>query len=118
MNNLENTIVFTIARMNPPTPGHIFLLENMIEKAIDENVTQINIILSSTVDNEKNPIECEEKRQILYNYGLNIAKKNVKAKNPDIAYKVDNIRAEIICLNDEIEDKYGKSPVIAKLYFI
>jgi hypothetical protein len=23
----ENTIIFTLARMNPPTPGHLFLIQ-------------------------------------------------------------------------------------------
>lgn len=118
MSSLDNTIIFTIARMNPPTPGHIYLLENMIEKALEKNVGQINIILSATVDTVKNPIECEEKRQIIYNYGIEIAKKNVKKKIPDKIEEINNINAEIICLNDEIEEKYGKSPVVAKFYYM
>jgi hypothetical protein len=118
MNILENTIIFTIARMNPPTPGHIYLLENMIELALKNNVSQINIILSSTVDDEKNPVECEEKRQILYNYGLITAKKNVEVKKPDKVREIESIKAEIICLNDEIDSKYGTRPVVAKFYYL
>ena len=118
MSSLENTIIFTIARMNPPTPGHIHLLENMIEKALQVNINKINIILSATVDTEKNPIECEEKRQIIYNYGIEIAKNNVKKTNPDKIDEINNLNAEIICLNDEIEEKYGKNPVVAKFYYM
>ena len=62
----DNTVVFTLARMNPPTPGHIQLISVMMEKAIEIGVKNIYILLSSTIDNEKNPLECEEKRFILY----------------------------------------------------
>jgi hypothetical protein len=27
--NNDNTIIFSIARMNPPTPGHMFLIETL-----------------------------------------------------------------------------------------
>jgi hypothetical protein len=99
--NLENTVIFTIARMNPPTPGHLFLIENMIDMALKENVNQINIILSSTVDSEKNPIECEEKRRILYNSALNKAKQMLIEEMPENNIQINNINIEIICLNDE-----------------
>jgi len=117
--NLENTIIFTIARMNPPTPGHLYLIENMIDLAIKENVNQINIILSSTVDSEKNPIECEEKRQLLYNYVLETAKKNSIQKYPNDVDKINNLNFEIICMNDEIDTSFSsKNPVIGKLKYI
>lgn len=120
--NTENTIIFTMARMNPPTPGHILLVENMIEQAIKNNVNQINIILSSKVDSEKNPIECEEKRKILYNNALNIAKKNSIEKMPENSIQINNMNIEIICLDDEEENSvthyYSKSPFISKVKYI
>jgi hypothetical protein len=119
MINSENTIIFTIGRMNPPTPGHIYLLENMMNIAIKDNVTQINIILSATIDSIKNPIECEEKRQILYNYGINAAKEILIDKNPDKKEQIENIKTEIVCLDDETDpDKYGYQPIVAKLKYI
>ena len=120
--NTENTIIFTIARMNPPTQGHLLLIENMIKLAIKNNVNQINIILSSTVDSEKNPIECEEKRKILYNNALNIAKQNSIEKMPENSSQINNMKIEIICLNDEEENSitnyYSKSPIISKIKYI
>lgn len=119
MVNLENTVIFTIGRMNPPTPGHIYLLENMMNIAIKENVTQINVILSATLDNIKNPIECEEKRQILYNYGIDAAKEILIDKNPDKKEQIENIKTEIVCLDDITDpEKYGYQPIIAKLKYI
>lgn len=120
--NTENIIIFTIARMNPPTIGHISLIKHMIEIAIKNNVTQINIILSSTVDSEKNPIECEEKRRILYNSALNKAKQMLIEEMPENNIQINNINIEIICLNDEEEKSitnfYSKSPVISKIKYI
>jgi hypothetical protein len=119
MVNFENTVIFTIGRMNPPTPGHIYLLQNMMNIAIKENVTQINVILSATLDNIKNPIECEEKRQILYNYGVDAAKELLIYKNPEKNEQIENIKTEIVCL-DDITDPgiYGYNPIIAKLKYI
>jgi nicotinic acid mononucleotide adenylyltransferase len=117
--NSENTIIFTIARMNPPTPGHLQLIEYMIDITIKENVNQINIILSSTVDSQKNPIECEEKRQLLYNYLVETAKKNSIQKHPNYVDKINNLNFEIICMNDEVETEFlTVNPVIGKIKYI
>ena len=76
----DNIFLFTIGRMNPPTPGHIQLISVMMEKAIEIGVKNIYILLSSTIDNEKNPLECEEKRRLLYGNGINAAKNIVSQK--------------------------------------
>ena len=76
-----STIIFTIARMNPPTPGHLNVVKELIQKAIETNdkietmeedtstiktkVTDVYIILSKTMDNDENPIPCNEKIDIL-----------------------------------------------------
>ena len=31
----DNTFIFTLARMNPPTPGHLYLIRRLIQTAID-----------------------------------------------------------------------------------
>ena len=61
----ENTIIFTISRMNPPTPGHLLLIQKLIEEAIRQNVEKVFVILSKTTDNIQNPIACQEKINIL-----------------------------------------------------
>ena len=63
--NDENFIIFTIARMNPPTSGHTLLIKQMIMEALSRGLTQINIILSATIDDKKNPLDCNEKRNLL-----------------------------------------------------
>lgn len=61
----NNTIIFTISRMNPPTPGHLLLIQKLIEEAIRQNVQKVFVILSKTNDNNENPIDCQEKINIL-----------------------------------------------------
>ena len=48
-----NTIIFTIARMNPPTPGHLSLITYLIKEAVRLNVPKVFLILSKT--NNSNP---------------------------------------------------------------
>jgi nicotinic acid mononucleotide adenylyltransferase len=69
----NNTIIFTISRMNPPTPGHLLLIQKLIEEAIRQNVQKVFVILSKTNDNNENPINCQEK--------INILGENVDAMN-------------------------------------
>ena len=45
---LERTIIFTIARMNPPTPGHLLLIKTLTTEAIERDVNDVFIILSKT----------------------------------------------------------------------
>ena len=67
--NNENTIIFTIARMNPPTPGHLFLIQSLIKEAIAKDVSDVYVFLSKTNDNNENPIPCFEKISALGNGG-------------------------------------------------
>jgi hypothetical protein len=55
--NTENTFIFSFVRMNPPTPGHMSLVETMINKAIELGTNNIYIITSSSLDG-KNPLPC------------------------------------------------------------
>ena len=51
--NHEDIIILTIGRMNPPTTGHLLLIKEMIYKAIEDNLTRINIILSHSEDRKR-----------------------------------------------------------------
>jgi hypothetical protein len=53
----ENTFIFSYVRMNPPTPGHLLLIETMINKAIILGVNKAYILTSSSLDG-KNPLPC------------------------------------------------------------
>ena len=73
------SIIFTIARMNPPTPGHFALIQKMFEEAILHNLKKIHIILSSKKDDIKNPLYAEEKKYILEKYGIPWIKSRLKS---------------------------------------
>jgi hypothetical protein len=53
----NNTFIFSFVRMNPPTPGHLVLIKNLIDKAVDLGSEKAYIITSSSVDG-KNPMLC------------------------------------------------------------
>jgi hypothetical protein len=121
---MDKKIIITIGRMNPPTPGHALLIKSMLEKAYLEGLTQINIILSDTVNNINNPFECEEKRELLYNYIIGYAKKSLiqdlqqKGKKLDETdeEKIRNIKVEVVCMNDEI--KLADNKILNCIYYI
>lgn len=102
------TVIFTIARMNPPTPGHIFLIENMIEKALDNYVKKVYIILSCKHDAQKNPLKPDQKQKILQRYGIPRAKRELIKRNPDKATEIQSTKVEIILC-----DKFANNVFIA-----
>ena len=106
--NPENTIIFTIARMNPPTPGHLFLIESLIRKAISINIDQVYVILSVSNSDNENPITCEEKRLVLgkeddiKNTMIQTLKQNMvdATESPETKAKILNIKVHTICIRD------------------
>ena len=62
--NNSNTLVFTVGRMNPPTPGHLELIREMLTFAKAKNITQVYIFLSET-RGAKDPIPCADKVAVL-----------------------------------------------------
>lgn len=110
----NNTIIFTISRMNPPTPGHLLLIQKLIEEAIRKNVQKVFVILSKTNDNNENPIDCQEKINIL---GENIApmnnmvlglKNKMKSElerqeldNENTRSKIDRIEVIFLCVRPD-----------------
>ena len=116
--NNENMILFTIGRMNPPTSGHILLIRTMIETALQKNLSQINIILSSTVDNKKNPLSCDEKRFFLLNFMIHHLKEIMKIEQPMTSTSIENIQVNIVCMSDIVNPKYGNHPILKSIQYI
>jgi nicotinic acid mononucleotide adenylyltransferase len=94
-------IIFTISRMNPPTPGHLELIRKLIEKAIEMNADKVYVILSKSVDNSDNPIECPSKIDVL-NEMVGRLKETMKQQYQQI----DNIEVVFKCVDPE-----EKSPI-------
>ena len=118
--NHEDTIILTIGRMNPPTTGHLLLIKEMIYKAVEDNLTQINIILSHSEDRKKNPFSCDTKKNFLINDDNNesmttILKKQMMNENPEIADKIERIDVKIICMNDITNPEYGSNPIMKSI---
>lgn len=112
-------IIFTIGRMNPPTPGHLLLIEKMIAKAASLHQNKIGIILSHTQNIPKNPLICDEKRNLLQ---LMIQKLKEKMKNKMSEYippiteaNIDKIEPIIICMDDITPYKFGKHPILKSI---
>ena len=102
----DNTIIFTLARMNPPTPGHLYVIQKLIEEGINKNAERVYVILSKTNDNNENPIPCSEKINVLGTQE-DIAKTMIKStkelmksntNDEDMKRKIDNIIVETICV--------------------
>ena len=65
----DNAIIFTIARMNPPTPGHLNnIIRPLIEEAFARNVSKVYVFLSKSNTDIENPIECTKKILVLGDY--------------------------------------------------
>ena len=106
----KKTIIFTIARMNPPTSGHMKLIQTMMEANLalspeDLGHDKIYILLSHTKDNEKNPLTCSRKRQILESKGM---VQHIKDTNPSLR----DIAVNILCMDDLVPEECGKHPIL------
>lgn len=105
----DNTIIFTLARMNPPTPGHLYLIQKLIEEAIDKNVKQVYVILSKSNDDKENPIPCAEKINVL-GYVDDITKtmiNTLKQKminetyDPNLKFFIETLQVHTICVPEQ-----------------
>jgi len=126
----EEPIVYvTIGRMNPPTTGHKGLIKTMIKMALKDGLTQINIILSSTVDSTKNILEDETKRGYLYEMIENSVYSEVLAElqeeyeeDPDKIAEfealLEDFWVEIVCMKDPTHEEHGNNPITKSLKYI
>ena len=94
------TIIYTVARMNPPTLGHVSLIENMMEEAVRRNVKKIHIILSSKVDSKKNPLEPEDKKYIVKSWAVPRAKTDLVLRLPHKGEDIDKLAVNIMLTHE------------------
>lgn len=112
----ERTVMFTIARMNPPTSGHIKLIQLMMEAASnlsmnDPGHKQIYLILSHSQDNVKNPLTCKRKRELLNTQGM------IQKIKTDVPVLSD-ITVNIFCMDDTAPESCGKHPILKQVCHI
>lgn len=96
-------IIFTIGRMNPPTTGHIGLINKMKEMAKMNGLKDIFIILSHSHDISKNPLSCNTKREFL------------KIMNES---SMSDINVHLLCMDDDIFKQYSSHKVIAPVLYL
>jgi hypothetical protein len=104
--------------MNPPTSGHMLLIREMMKRALEKQLTQINIVLSATVDNKKNPLTCGEKRFFLLNFMIHHLKELMKIENPATSAQIDEIQVKIVCMDDVLNPDYGTHPILKSIQYI
>lgn len=117
----DNTIIFTIGRMNPPTTGHMKLVKNMMNYAVINNIPVVYIILSSTTKPEKgktNPLECEEKRFIIYGGMIDKIKQDLIIELPEQKVNLEKLWVEVICMDDPTDPIHGDNPILKSIYHI
>ena len=104
----KKPIIFTIGRMNPPTSGHLKLIQTLMEKALELGEEKIYIILSHTQDNKKNPLVCDKKRKLLTTEGM-IEK--IKRENVDL----EHIEVKIRCMDDPVDETCGSHVILKQI---
>ena len=99
-----NTLICTVGRMNPPTPGHLFIIRRLLSKAVHLGVHKIYVFLSSSQDN-KNPLVCDEeqKKHILQKM-IQSLKTKMGEESPETKSAIHGVQVMIICCE--------KSPVL------
>lgn len=105
---MTNTIIFTIGRMNPPTPGHLELIKKIIYTAIAEKVNQVYVFITSTNDGPKNPISCPEKIAVLGDEAtsnttnnrtmINSLKLQMESEDNINSASISNLTVNVICI--------------------
>lgn len=104
----NNSIIFTIGRMNPPTTGHLGMMYQMLQEANKQGLNDIFVILSHSQDNKKNPLLCSQKREF-----LNTMK---KANFEEI---FPNITIHLLCMDDpEYLSETGKPSTFAPVRYL
>ena len=113
---MSNTIIFTIGRMNPPTPGHMGLIKTLIERAIQLGENKVGIILSHSVDSEKNPLECKEKREFILSGMIDALKQQMKREGQFSPDKIEEVQVIIVCMDDTTPEEFGKHPILKSFH--
>lgn len=105
----ENSVIFTITRMNPPMPGHLGLVKLLILEAIQKKVNHVYVCLSKTHD-KNNPILCDMKKKLLGDAdvvgGMTMINslKRIMSDDPEnsrIKAEIEQIKVHLICVAED-----------------
>ena len=99
----QTPIIFTIARMNPPHPGHMFLVSELLVDALQQNATSIYLLLSNSQDGTDNPLECDNTEQ-------EIDKKRL------VGEMVSNVKSQMAAATQKLKDKLQGIEIVIKCF--
>ena len=120
-------LVFASTRMNPPTPGHMRVLEKLILEGIQKETNEVYVVLSKKNDDEDNPIKCKDKIYYLNGFNENeqqndenigvcvpdsmvcALKRKMIETNPDIPQeKINNMKVILKCVDERQKGPFNK----------
>ncbi len=98
----DKSVLFTIGRMNPPTPGHKKLVQQMIVDALrnDIHVVFVNLTSTTGLNNEGkvNPLACKDKKHIVRKMIEQIKKELSREYDP---VEIESLQVIVNCADDE-----------------
>ena len=106
MSGPEQAIIFTVGRMNPPTSGHMKVIQKMLEKALTIGQRNVYILLSHTTGEQKNPLKCSEKKEFLSSGMIDKVKQSLGA---------EHIEVTLICGDEEVSEECEANWITGKL---
>ena len=93
----QNTLICTIGRMNPPTPGHLFIVRRLLTTATSLGVDEVYVFLSSARDG-KNPLICnDEQKTYILQKMIDSLKQKMMVEDPSTFGNIDRIRVVLEC---------------------
>jgi nicotinamide mononucleotide adenylyltransferase len=114
---MKYDVIFTIGRMNPPTIGHMYLIENLMKTGLENGVQKVYIILSSKEDDIRNPLGPDEKIYVLRTYIIPRAKIEMMDKLTILeAKRIKDMKIEILLANKY--NKYQSHNVFGAIHYL
>ena len=112
-------LVLASARMNPPTPGHMRVLEKLILEGIQKETNEVYVVLSKKNDDEYNPIKCKDKIYYLNGFNENEQKNKanfgsykddsmVFALKREMIKKINNTKSIFECVDERQFEPFDK----------
>jgi nicotinamide mononucleotide adenylyltransferase len=110
---MHYSILFTIGRMNPPTPGHFDLIETLFIRALKYRLTKIHIILSSKTDHSQNPLTPEDKRDIVLIYGIPYIKRKLIESEMYDEKEIEDMAVDILLTHEH--NRYSPNDIYSSI---
>lgn len=95
------SIVLSTGRMNPPTKGHLKLIETMKAVSRECGITETLLCLTKTTDNERNPLTYDEKVNLLKHTGIKFAEDSNLFKTVERLVKNEDYKTIIIVIGSD-----------------